>query len=620
MDGSKPSWKISESADPRFFAVKLPHMLPADLRDVSQKDRDEAFRRLSILKRWEEFLTEQLRQNITRTDATNAFLTNNPDLNVSRATLYIWDKRYRSEGLRGLLPKYIAKETTISEEAIAAFRSLFLTTNKLSVKTCWRMVQTLSAQNGWNWFGTARSCQRWVAITFTKAELTLNREGEESYNEICAPYLQRDPEQWSGNECLVGDHHQLDLWCRYQGRLIRPWMTAWEDMRSKMITGWVLCESPNSSTILLAFRRSCKSEFGPPAHAYMDNGKDYDSFVLQGRTKPQRHKAIRKGDLNEGQIQGLFGQMGITVTFAIPYNPQSKPIERFFRTMEDQFCKTFASYCGNKPENRPEDLQRILDANGDGIPTFEEIEKKLTTWVNEVYHVSEHNGNGMEGRSPMQVMRETQSVKRLADDRILDLLLMAWSKPIGVGKHGLRFNNINFGMGQPEMIALQGREVRIAYDPADIAEVTVWGMDGKFLCRAKANSIVQGMTDEHLRKGMAMKRHIKKALRQADDVRHLAHKDVSELALKAAADAARESAGEIPDPNIERYSPIRSDLDAALLNIAKPLKKAAGDDSEPISFIQSDLMENQDGPDSSDIDSDISDGLLSFSRGLDEKK
>lgn len=44
-----------------------------------------------------------------------------------------------------------------------------------------------------------------------------------------------------------------------------------------------------------------------------------------------------------------------------PYNARAKPIERFFGTLELGFGKRFTTYCGNKPDNRPEVLQSHLD-------------------------------------------------------------------------------------------------------------------------------------------------------------------------------------------------------------------------------------------------------------------
>ncbi len=596
----RPVWQVAETADPRFNRVRLPHHITANMREFREKDRDLAFKRLEILQLWESVITNKLNSGRSKVEATDEFLTEFSDslpiARVSRPTLYRWEKSFRREGIKGLLPRRVeVPEASISDDAIREFRKLYLDLRQPSVKSCYQQVCYLAGQNGWSWFNSLRACQRWVARSFTKPELILNREGKQAYDAVCAPYLQRDPEQFSGNECWVGDHHQMDLWCMYKDKLIRPWLTAWQDMRSRVITGWTLCPLPNQSTILLAFRSGCR-EFSPPAHVYMDNGKDYDSFTFTGTTKSQRKKALRKGYIDEGVVKGLFGQLGISVTFAIPYNPQSKPIERTFRTFEDQFCRTFTTYCGNSPFARPENLQDILNS-GKGIPEFEDIEKKFNQYLEEVYHTAPHSGAGMENRSPIQVLRETQIIKRVADDRVLDLMLRIWSQPVTVGKHGIRFKNINYGSMQPEIISLQGRKVRIAYDPKDIAEVTVWDLDGKYICRAGAARLISGMTDEHLREAMRTKRQISRSLREADAHRGNAHRDISELAIAAAARDADIPEG--AEPAVLR--PIKTDLDAALMQLAKPLKQAVGAE---FGISDQDIFDNLTDDDSDSMESE----------------
>jgi hypothetical protein len=277
--------------------------------------------------------------------------------------------------------------------------------------------------------------------------------------------------------------------------------------------------------------------------------------------------------------------MGITCTFATPYNPQAKGwIERFFGTVEGQFGKTFQTYCGNKPENRPESTDKILadvkkGNDPAGIPSIDHVRHEFGRWVEEVYHVTPHTGAGMDNTPPIAFMRENLDSKRVAEEHVLDLMLMSWSKPVKVGKHGVVFNRINYGMQSVELFAVQGQEVRVAYDPNDVSEVAVFDLQGRYLCKAKASGIVTGMTDEDIRQGIAYKRHITKAIKQSDNVRHLAHRDVTELARIAAAQAARDQAGEIPErADISVIEPIHSDLEAALLNKLRPFKKAVGDE------------------------------------------
>jgi putative transposase len=89
---------------------------------------------------------------------------------------------------------------------------------------------------------------------------------------------------------------------------------------------------------LRAFKRGCET-YGPPDAVKIDNGKNYDSEMWTGTTKKKR-KALKKGYLDEKRIAGLYGKLGINVSFAIPYNAKAKPIERFFATLDDQFVRT----------------------------------------------------------------------------------------------------------------------------------------------------------------------------------------------------------------------------------------------------------------------------------------
>ena len=57
---------------------------------------------------------------------------------------------------------------------------------------------------------------------------------------------------------------------------------------------------------------------------YFDNGKDY-----------------REKSFNKDFPLSLTKQLGINQIYATPYHGQAKPIERFWETLEDRFCKFF---------------------------------------------------------------------------------------------------------------------------------------------------------------------------------------------------------------------------------------------------------------------------------------
>lgn len=49
----------------------------------------------------------------------------------------------------------------------------------------------------------------------------------------------------------------------------------------------------------------------------------------------------------------LTKQLGINQIYATPYHGQAKPIERFWETLEDRFCKFFPTYLGKDAKKRP---------------------------------------------------------------------------------------------------------------------------------------------------------------------------------------------------------------------------------------------------------------------------
>lgn len=171
-----------------------------------------------------------------------------------------------------------------------------------------------------------------------------------------APYIKQDIERFEAGKSWVGDHAQHDVWCWCGNLLVRLWLTSWLDWRTDKLTGWMLSPEPNSATILAAFGHGIrdKSNMGGPADAIIDNGKHYDGYTWDGQTKQQRlRRFVNAGDGDESTFNGLFGLLNIEPHYTTPYNPAGKaPQERFYRTVHEQFDKTFPTYCGSTPQDR----------------------------------------------------------------------------------------------------------------------------------------------------------------------------------------------------------------------------------------------------------------------------
>ncbi|MDE6424852.1 MAG: hypothetical protein K2K89_01770 [Ruminococcus sp.] len=86
--------------------------------------------------------------------------------------------------------------------------------------------------------------------------------------------------------------------------------------------------------------------------------------------------------LSEEYPLSVINVLGIGKVTAIQYHGQDKPIERFFRTLEERFRKMFYLYARNDDNKRSEHMQKtnnVLDKRD--IPTLEFYIERLTEYV-----------------------------------------------------------------------------------------------------------------------------------------------------------------------------------------------------------------------------------------------
>jgi len=396
----------------------------------------------------------------------------------------------------------------------------------------------------------------------------------------------RDPDSVAPGAVWIGDHHQCNCWVRHHGKWMRPWLTAWEDMRSRAITGFHVCPSPNQMTIMLAAKRGIE-KYGPPDSVKIDNGKDYDSEMWTGTTKARR-KAIKKGQIDELMVAGLYAMMDVTVSFAIPYHPQSKPIERFFDTFDCQFVKTMPTYCGKDTARKPDYLNDLLGSDKGLREAMDltEFERLVGTYIDK-YNSTSHSGAGMNGQSPMQVLNSRESRRVLADG-VLELLARGWSGELTVGKNGVKYRGMWYGQYDMDLLAHQGRKVRIAYDPDDLSRVHVYDANTmKLIVIAEQAQLIgygDKVSEELLRDAMKKKARAVKVANAFRDTRRTANMDLPTLALEALEAGKVLSRMKPPAANIR---PVRTPFDGETREhkkqeALKAVRRAAGLESTSV--------------------------------------
>ena len=330
-EGTTPAGRLEESGE---------------LAEIPEKKRAKALRKFGVIQEFYKFERSLLAggKPVKRAAAISLFAGCLIGRGPTEKSLWRWLAAYRREGLRGLVDTRGGGKLfgeIMSPEAFDMFASLYLDLRQPTLRQCWLSVCYFNKDRNKAWrLPPIAAMYKFVKDRIPYATMVLMREGVDAYEAKCAPFIERDPDSVEPGAVWVGDHSQFNCWIRHRGEWIRPWITAWEDMRSRMIVGFYISASPNQTTILQAFKKGI-SQYGPPEGAKIDNGKDYDSYMWTGQTKQERkRRVLSKGYIDREMVAGIYAMLGVTVSFAIPYNAKAKPVERFFKTLDKQFTKS----------------------------------------------------------------------------------------------------------------------------------------------------------------------------------------------------------------------------------------------------------------------------------------
>lgn len=214
--------------------------------------------------------------------------------------------------------------------------------------------------------------------------------------------------------------------------------------------------------------RAAILDWGVPEKAKTDNGADYKSRY----------------------IRTVFERLHIEQEFCPPFQGWKKPhIERAFRTFSHDVAELLPGFIGHNVaerkaiESRKAFSDRLFekDAVIDVQMSSSELQAFCDQWVENIYHRTTHSSLK---KSPIEVVREWKlPVRRVDDERLLDVLL---SEPAGtrtVTKKGIRLDNNEFIHG--DLWALAGEEVQVFYDDSDMGRIYVYDLDGQFVCIAE---------------------------------------------------------------------------------------------------------------------------------------
>ena len=380
-----------------------------------------------------------------------------------------------------------------------------------------------------------QTVRRWLK-SIPPVYVALAREGRRSYRERMAPYISRAYAE-KPNEIWVSDHMIHDVEAQNDcfndapaGAPIRLRFTCLLDFRSRYVVGASWCWEGSSDSIASALLAEAVGKYGPARMLCIATTARTISRwprapclgLCEMRFEPTDWYA-HEFERIDGNL-GVLARLGMTVQHCIVRHPQSKHVERFFRTVHERFDKTFPTYTGGSPATRPDftadamahhrRLLRIGQPQRSRHPLASEVIRMCRAWIEE-YHQRTQTGKGMDGRSPAQVFEERE-VRPVPDQQVLALLLLERQRR-RVRECAVTLNRGRYigcdETGRAILHELNECDVLVAYDPLDTSEAAILNLNGDLLTFTKAEIFLplkSPTAHEAIAQSMAERRRLEK--------------------------------------------------------------------------------------------------------------
>lgn len=396
------------------------------------------------------------------------------------------------------------------DEALAFLRCFFLAARRdaggCTVRNAYRWTCREAAAKGWR-VGSESSAYKYLA-NLSPVLTDYAAGGRRALDNRF--WILRDLSLLRPFQIVVGDQHRFDFWVRDEsGKLFRPECYLWLDMRTRLVYGLAFDRHYSASTVVRALRVGVE-HFGKFESTYNDNGSAEKSAWADLVISQLQSYGMRWGDdianLYKDEESGLYlvcDDEGAVVSyakdraewharnrriFAGVKNAKTKPIERFFSTLEqllrDMVLPGYVKELTLTAPEEEEASRRLEWQQKHGyILTFPEFCACVARAV-DVYNTRRHSSLG---RSPLE---ELEAARRAGwrqtyihpDDVAYIFLDRAWAV---VNGDRVRLRG-RWYAGPPltrEMVEhnrgslanLNRRRVEIRFDPDDMTRA--WAVD-----------------------------------------------------------------------------------------------------------------------------------------------
>jgi putative transposase len=289
--------------------------------------------------------------------------------------------------------------------------------------------------------------------------------------------IKRDTHDLKVGDVLVADGHLIsnDIINPATGKPCRLTLIMFYDWASCYPMGASLAYTESSEHILTALRNAILQLGIIPKFIYFDNGRAFKSKLF--------HEKWDDHDLSE-ELAGILPRLGIQAHFAKAYNGRAKVIERFFKTMQEQWERFMSGFRGASIADKPAHLARNekwAKKMFVGKPMeYSEALDMTYYWVRHQYGNRAHSA--LKGKTPFQVFDARELPEdRLVDPAKLDILMLKAERK-KVRKEGIvLMDNLYWDKALVDY-ALQ--PVIIRYDYCDMRSILVYDLQSRLICQA----------------------------------------------------------------------------------------------------------------------------------------
>lgn len=403
---------------------------------------------------------------------------NNFNNQTSYSSIIRMRKRYEEFGVCGLLARYgnNSGRTIIADKYFDYFKILYLVEGAPSLQSCWDLTLGYAMQQEPNlnkrMFPSPITFKRRLEREVPKQSIYMARYGESAWNRKFGGYIERDYSSVVCGKVWVSDHAQIDVAClTSDGNVVFPWVTAWRDYKSGKWLGWILqCGHPNSDLIFQSFYYAAET-YGLPNDVIIDNGKDYRSKDFAGGRKKINVET------NEAKTTSMLAELNVDVHFALPYNAQTKPIERDFLKIKELLSKHCIGYRGGNVVERPEKLAKEIK-DGKIIP-FEKFKEIFDDFIINILNKRPSQGKNHNGLSPNELFNQEFKEKITTSRDALKLFCMRTSRTFTIGRNGIKDNELGITYWADWMISKTGLKVYLRRDIQNYKEAWAFRADNE---------------------------------------------------------------------------------------------------------------------------------------------